>query len=435
MYQGVASGVAGIAADYLYGRARRAGFKAFNRLLGAKGMVAGGSYTGKFRGRVKRPAKANLSTGYHEHVVFSGAHDMANVNYLGITSYPSLSVDSNAVTVASRMFIDGYIAILRYYFRHVHLGRWEFESPDQPLSDLIILTDTNSSAALGQFIQQKFMTPNGTIDTGTAVLITNLSTTMTIRSLATTLANECYNKWSLGFEPYILYSYSNGAGSGGTTYDVPGAMMFLNNLILKLSSTTVIRIQNQTVGDDGSNYTTDISTNPLHGKIFYFKDLSPTVGTGFDLSSTVSGDEWFAKNMCWPTAGTLKNVYATSVACPGSSAWSVIPKAQYFKNCTGVKDVQLNPGEIKEFKLRFKFDGRITQFLSRDWNNFSVSEVTNLGMRKGMGQCAIIALQRRLRAGDDANPISLSYQVDTYCRARIKKLAQRMTYHVETNAT
>lgn len=418
---------------------------------GNKRMVAGGNWTGKFKAPVKRPRRINLKDGVHDEYIYSDAKEQPMVGYLGITSYPCVRASSTGVSTqfqTSYQFIRVIEAALRYFFRYQHPGRYEFQTFDQTFESFNIPTTANYSTAEGMVIM--YQTPDGsTITAGTDFIYMNYDTDATPRpayntltKLATAIANEMYVQWQDGKEPLYMKSWQGAlVGTTGLQFAVAG--MNLNQLRFRTNCTTVLTVQNQTIADDGTggttntlaNTTIDISANPLHGRIFYFSDIAPKFATGYDYVNNDGPDEWGAINLSTPDSDSdLQNVYAPTKTPEG--CWMTVPKAQYFSNCTGTKDVQLNPGEIKEFKLRFKFGGRLVDWLRADISNFkslnpAKADIENLAYHKGMGQCAIMAVEKRIR--NATTKVQLSYTVKTYTHATVRMNRQSLTVRTRAN--
>lgn len=388
--------------------------------------IGGANYQGKFGGYVKRPRYAKLDKGYAEKVTFASVAQQPQCLYLGFTSVPTAVYGTIGY---SRLLQDVCISILREFFRNYHPGKFEFETPDQDLYTAGLSVDGFNLSC---------RSPGGGLSAYLTFTPATAANGTTLRVMGAQFAQFLMQQWDSGYEPYQLSCTSPGTGSA------PVGIMWLNNLIVKASCTNVVIIQNQSLADDGAaadldvNTTVDVSANPLKGKMFYMKHVCAEIGTGMRSGfgdPTVIGDTWGANNLKTTTTGTLQNVIAPTNAADG--CWKVIPKADYFKNCTGVKDIGLEPGVQKTFKLRFKFTGALTNFLRGEYSNYMGTSALGTGVsaqpsyKQRFGQCVILAFEKRLR--QTGSQITVAYQVDTYIRTSIKKKRQYMTYHVETN--
>lgn len=393
----------------------------------------GGVWQGSFPGRVKRHKSSKLYKGYKETIMHADQHSMLNVNYFGVQSYPAHPVASG------RLFVDFWISILRHFFKNNHPGRIEFETPDEAIDSLLSvpIAPTVTASDLNETIRIVYRNPGGStrIEGTPRTLCSSAvppTTTYTLRSLATELANEVNTQWNAGYEPQLLQVYS--AVVASATYVATIGVMRLDQVILKGSVTNVIKLQNSTVADVGeaigdADLTNNIQSNPLHGRIYYFNGLCPTLATGYDVSGTNGPDEWAAANLSVPNTGTANNIIAPTVACTG--CWKTLPKQDYFKNCVGYKAVQLEPGVQRSLVVRFKFNGYMTSFLKKSRTAFTTPATSN-DYGFGMGQTVLVALEKRIRYG--SVPVNIDYQVDTHISTSMSLKRQAMTLSVTTNA-
>lgn len=411
---GDVSGFARFAGNALY----YGGLYAASRWLtpGArKRGIGGGTFQGKFGGRPKRPRHANLGSGYHEKVTYASTISQPQCVYFGVTSYPGYAIGAANL---SRMLWDICISIVRKFLKAHHPGRIEVETPDQHLGTFGVNQET-------WYLMARYPDDSNVQRQTTFPVVA----TTTIRSLAYDLASQITTDWRDGYEPFML-------GNFMTSTSVPQSIMFLNNMVVKASCTNVITVQNQSTADDSAagetegNTTVDITANPLKGKLFFFKHIGPEIGSGWKASrtdGTSTDDMWGVYKLLRPSVGTLYNITAPTDAATG--CWVTVPKADYFKNCSGVKDVGMEPGTQKVYKIRFKFKGPLTNYLRAENSNFG-TELSH-AYKKGMGQSVFLVLEKRLR--QSATNVKLAYQVDTYIRTDVYKRKQYMTYHVETN--
>lgn len=409
-----------------------------NNMIGSsrKRGIGGVNFQGKFGGRPKRFRSSKLAKGYAERVTYAAVQSAPQCAYLGFTSIPCISQGVNPGY--SRLLADICIAILRQFFRSHFPGKIEFETPDQVINAF-------GCAVYNYNVQFRNPTGQSFVDSSVFSSASNQIST-TLRDMANNMASIITAQWRLGLVPTMLYAYV----PTGDTSPVPVGTMWLNNLRVKCSCTNVITVQNQSLADDGAigdldaNTTVDVSANPLRGRIYYMRHVTPEVGVGLPMSSdaTVTDDLWGSINLRRMTdaGSTLSNVLAPTAAATG--CWKVLPKPEYFKNCSRIKDIGLEPGVQKTMKLRFNFHGTLTNFLRGEYNNYAVANqlgVTDTsvglslqsGLKMGFGQIALMAFEKRLR--QTGSLITVAYQIDSYIRTSIYSRRQYMVYHVETN--
>lgn len=415
-----------------------------NMMYGSrKRGIGGGNFQGRFGGRPKRFRSSKLFRGFAERVTFASHQDANSCCYLGFSSIPTISSGGFGATNPgySRLLADICISILRDFFRYHFPGHLEFETPDQAMFDgsidkyTINLRSSEPASLLGY--------------TDTTIFSGASAATTSLRDVANNLANSITAFWRVGQVPQSLYAFQTStAATGG----VPLSYMWLNNLVVKCSVVNVITVQNQTLADDAvtgdgdANTITDVTANPLRGRVFYLKDIAPVVGVGRQIGTNGDkSDMWghqYLRNFA-EAGSTLGNVLAPSNQLPATGCWKVIPKPEYFKNCRKVKDIGLEPGVQKTLKMRFNFRGTFTDFLSGEYNNYAIAQLDGLqtttnnglalqsGLKSGFGQLALLVFEKRLR--QTGSLITVAYQVDSYIRASVFAKRQFMTYHVETN--
>lgn len=449
-----------------------------------RGGVISGVFDGKFRGPRDRARNAILRSGYSETHIQTGTVEQDGVAYLGIASYPAFKGGTQAQY--GRVFEDIWIAILRKFFRHYHPGRFEFNSPDQDFDQLV---DYGVDAGLGipvsynrEAIQLIFAKPDGTSTTSPVgvgatdenrfyyfnPLVGYSATYSTLRTLADAIAARCMKVYvEDGLVPLMMKNMTsimtyNTTNPNDQYANITNATMWLNNCRVSAYVKTVMTVQNQTIADDTTegngfrNAMTDISCNPIRGKLYYFSDLGPKLRAGYDLGSssatTISDDEWFAYYYNKPNdnalvGGQLRNIYIAQEGDPvdnvnPTGCWVTIPPRAYFSNCKSAVNVTLDPGHMKTFTLTFRFKGSLHNFIKGErldidnqdtYENGDIeNEVRSAGYAKGMGKSCILAMEKRLRSGTAG--VQLQWQVNTHistnCSIRSK---QYMTKDVTTN--
>lgn len=406
-----------------------------------KAVGSGGVWQGKFPGSVKRPRKDDIRNCFKETVLYAGQHSADGVNYLGLLSMPAYedpSRVSGLMENGCRVLTDINISILRYFFRNCHPGHFEFESSDQRIRDLMLPGTANDQT---ETFRLTYRSPTGGAQqTGTPFSILSAISNFTLRTLAVELTGEMMYFWKRGYEPSFMQCYINIATGVPPYVSVTGALR-LDQLIVKAVVKNVLKLQNGTLAEVGdaagdADLTTNILSNPVRGKILYFKGLAPVVNTGYDATATVQDDEWFQNNLRIPNDGTIRNLITPSVKPVGG--WATIPRASYFKNCIGEKDVTLEPGAQRSFTLGYKFSGYLSTLLQKLYTAYGTDAAgltgttTHAGFSHGTGSCAVVCFEKRIRTGD--TPVVLDFQLDTHIMTTVvTKKHIGMIHHVEAN--
>jgi len=208
------------------------------------------------------------------------------------------------------------------------------------------------------------------------------------------------------------------------TDHAPGANALVNQAVVPLegqymSAYSVVRVhvQNVTVADGTSEpgaiyQTTRIDANPLKGVLMRFRDPTPmvkdaAVGAGIDGSG--------ANNFGW----TLQSdINGDGLIMPGNNPptgpWTQLPSADMFKNCVGLVHVSLEPGDIKDYSLNFKFSGTLQALMK----GFQMSYSDNNGnsyplpstLNKQLGTSFMFALEKRMPTGPAPVTVNIHYE-------------------------
>lgn len=396
---------------------------------GGKGVLSHGIWEGKFRGRRRRD-NMKMYSGFSEHRVSSGDSYMTHCSYTGICSYPS---GSDLNTGCSMALQDIMTAVLRRYFEKYYTYRFEVSDPDEPLMNhMYVYGNSFTTGAMvanlsnGPSFVLLYSQNDGTGEAFGAYTSLSSNATLSLRGLAAIMAAEIETKWKAGLEPRSILGVLNYKSSD----QFPVGSMSLVNLRIHYRSTVTMSVQNQTNADDTSASMTDIQSNPLHGKIMYFKGVAPVQATGqfmWDLASKAGteANEWAAHNLTGPTTsyGTVYSFGVSGIPVTPTGVWAAVPKDNWFKNCTGSMLVSMEPGVQKKFALKFKFDGRLTDWLRKEYTNVG-SAAINSTYKIGMGSCALLVVEKRIRRG--GVPVTIAWQSDMYTTVKCSAKKQGM---------
>jgi len=216
-----------------------------------------------------------------------------------------------------------------------------------------------------------------------------------------------------GYQIIILDGFGSSVPhTTGGSFRVATPVIPLTDQYLSVYSTVRMHIQNVTpadVVDAGANLlTTRIDANPVKGALMRFKDPVPLLDNirGTDGSAPVDNafrlqQDTNADGIIWPNASLVGN-------------WVQIPKPDQFKNCVGSVPVSLEPGDIKDYTITFKFNGTL-QKLMKGFNGFSTGVVGGAGApipgyEGAFGTSFLFALEKRMPTGPAAVQLNFHYE-------------------------
>jgi len=210
-----------------------------------------------------------------------------------------------------------------------------------------------------------------------------------------------------GYQFVEFDQQSTGSGFRNT------ALMPLEGQYLTAYSVVRMHIQNVTPADDGALSTDRVDVNPVKGKLMRFKDPTPVIkddrgidgsaslNYGYLLQQDLNGD-----GIIWPNPVT-----------PPSGPWTQLPTADMFRNCSGMANISLEPGAIKDYSLTFKFSGTIQAlmkgFNTTRWLSSTVplSRTVPSTVNKQFGQSFVFALEKRMPTGNAAVSVNFHYEL------------------------
>lgn len=412
-----------------------------------------GKYTGPFPFPNKRPKSAKTksalkgSRGHHEGNV--AALYGTNVAMIGFSSFvrrPDVATDNNNnIGVACPMY-HICVGIIREMFKKV----WNtgFERHDQRLDEVFLDgTPTNGRIDVIYKIEPLSTGVSGTTVTPSynADVSLTFSASSTLQSLATGMAKVIIGTSNFGARGYVISSgvpqkrtlygcafAQDYASPTGTAYKYTG-LTRLDKRIVTVRSTSVIYVQNQTTSD-GLSYSTDvIDSNPIAGKIFYFKDPAPKIRYPVGPSASVSRTEWKLMHDANADGVIYPNVVELG-SSTSHSPWEQIPTTDMFVNCSKYSSVSLAPGEMRKLTLNFKFKGPLQKFIEgHDLGNSDMAEggtanpdtdgnpskYQTMNMTSAMGTSVLFAFEKRLSTG--TNAVGIAVQRNVYASAVLSR--------------
>jgi len=210
------------------------------------------------------------------------------------------------------------------------------------------------------------------------------------------------------------YQFVHGAlGFHGAGRVFNQAVMPLEGQYLTAYSVVRMHIQNVTPADDLSLSTDRVDVNPVKGKLMRFKDPTPVIKEDRGLDGSASTDYGYllqqdinGDGLIWPNPAT-----------PPQGPWTQLPSADMFRNCSGMANISLEPGAIKDYSLNFKFSGTI-QALIKGFNTSytntaapPVSVPTPSATSKQFGQSFMFALEKRMPTGNANVSVNFHYEL------------------------
>lgn len=347
---------------------------------------------GVFRGPLTRrlhrasKGKSAVKRGALSEFQYAGEFNMNDCHYIGCASYSEVDA-----------FNSIGVAILRVWFSKHALSRQSFQCED----DTIFGNAEENNRVFIQFVNQD----------GTADVVDSLdwATTpaTTLKAAAAELVNKFLTRWYQGYLPWRMFTdmqYKDSNGNNARSF--PG-MMDLSRLKVHFTRKTWMNVQATTKGDDGSSLITDITQNPLVGKLMYFKDKFPVCDP---QRLSAAGADWgpqylenFRLKSPFITPGIVGPLTGAIGAGSGSptGAWKSVPLASMFKNCVKEGPVSMDPSFIKRAMIRFSFHGTIENWLSQ-YTRFDAANVTAPSEsvdENTFGTSMLLAIEKRVRTG------------------------------------
>lgn len=160
-----------------------------------------------------------------------------------------------------------------------------------------------------------------------------------------------------------------------------------------------IKVQNRTLAADASSDATDVSNNPLVGKLYSFSSGCPM--TKVDYAPLVNSIPDFTGAITIPSASFTKTGFFEP------------PHPKIFVNCKKSTGVRLEPGQIKEDRIKFSSSTPLLKFLTTfGYGIGPTGAVATLNRQmKLKGTCTLIALEDVINVNALQN-ISVAYEIN-----------------------
>lgn len=383
-----------------------------SRVIMRSYMPNPGIYRGRLvTGPLHKPGFSRVvKHGYVQENQFSGEQHMKDCLYVGASSY-----------CESDLHYAICVSIIRKYYTSFAQCQQEFETVDAlinnvPANETILLRSSNAQNT-PTFLQHSFNWANKAVSVA-----------------AVELQGKMVEHWLAGYTPTALMGYLLYHDNNDVDKYMYSGQMNLEDMVFSAWSRTYMNVQATTKADDGSTFTTDITQNPLVGKLFYFKDklpeIRPDATTAF---ATITSDEWGSKYLNahrisapYITPGQVAAPPVTLASAQPTTPWKSVPLANAFRNVIKEGYVNLDPSNIKRCQIRFKFVGRLVDWMKQytRFDNTVPLGTSDGGLDFSFGTSMLLALEKRVRTGD--NVVRVSVHFDTVYGARFVRYNRRL---------
>jgi len=184
------------------------------------------------------------------------------------------------------------------------------------------------------------------------------------------------------------------------------ARINLKEEIVHVKVESLLKVQNRTLAADASADATDVSNNPLQGRLYQFGTGCPM--TAVDYAPLINSIPDFTG------AITVKS------STFSKTGFYEPPLPKMFVNCVGSTGVRIEPGAIKVDKLYYTTSGSLLKFLiGMGYGIGPLGAVSTLNRQmKLKGKCAMLALEDVINV-NAAQDISIAYEINrkigVYC--------------------
>lgn len=200
----------------------------------------------------------------------------------------------------------------------------------------------------------------------------------------------------------------DGASVGGVTATY---RMYADRLKLRVYGYARLNIQNATVSESGSQYTDIIDSNPLNGRIYYYKGDAPKLRQDqrTDINAATQLD-----NQTWPGfySAMDNGIWWPSTLAPRE--YENVPPPGAFRNITGTRSINLDPGKVTCCVTARRLEGSLSYLWQRCFvtksaaqNQQTAATFTDPGLNRGL----FVALEKRIKG---TNTLKVYYHLDQY---------------------
>lgn len=194
---------------------------------------------------------------------------------------------------------------------------------------------------------------------------------------------------TLQFEKLILYRQE---GNAGTFWQFE-AQMIMDEVWIRFFATSDMKIQNRTLSASGSADAENVGNSPLVGRVYHFNGGSPVA----------KADNVAALEVVYDDGGVI-DVRAAEL---GDTAFREPASPQNFSNCVGTGKIRLDPGDIKEDRVKVSYKERLFTFLRR----LNPRRSSRKAVNKLRGKSALYALEDVINV-NGSSLIEVAYEIN-----------------------
>lgn len=225
-----------------------------------------------------------------------------------------------------------------------------------------------------------------------------------------------------------LVGYTIGYTDAGVVGNLVTQLYQLDNVKLHVYEHAKLLIQNTTPSDNGSRDGDSIDANPIQGNLLKFSQLLPDIKDGYDgfSFSALESDSAAAA----PQLGDSIIIPTTNP----TNTWRGVPGPEVFKNCVGRSKVNLQPGEIKYYKLRFNYVGNIVDLMKGLYFGTDRAARSANAVYNRMGTSMLLCFEKAVRTGVSSDVV-INWHLDRECGAywgTKKKTVMRKDFDLTT---
>lgn len=217
---------------------------------------------------------------------------------------------------------------------------------------------------------------------------------------------------------YYPYRFTVKHRIGGTIYDKV-KQRHLGSSRLTLAVTQVIKIQNVSPNDDGTNATDVNGTNPISGRQYDF-DAMPRVHD--EVVKTNDYLEDLQQHMSHSSGCIILPQTATNT----DSVIGHPPKArEIFKNCVGSRTVSIEAGGQKYTSTKMTWSGTLEQFVRKhQYTGFT---------RPNMGGTLWFGFEQAFRQGSDVVKFGFNRELSMSCSCQLRPVTNMLRHYDQTD--
>jgi len=230
-----------------------------------------------------------------------------------------------------------------------------------------------------------------------------------------TLTTVTVNTYDLDADTYQVIAEELG-GSLATTFGGSATKLYMNEVYIETLHTTLstvitgivyahqfkftfeskvsLNLQNQTVSSDSDDKITDVTNNPLHGKMYFTNSNGFVARTRSTLATSGS-----------LVSDAVTGVIASNNEELGTDIYKKPPHAHHFLGVKSYKNVVLMPGQMSEKVIQSSFTMNLKTMLLKLHTNLVDNNTLTF-----MGKSILFALEKKLDVRGETAGISVGWE-------------------------